>query len=46
VTKDITEPGTYCAMFPAESVGTWKRFVARLRRIEALQGRVKKLENK
>ncbi len=46
VTKDITEPGTYSAMFAAEPARVWTRFVARLRRVEALQKRVKKLENR
>jgi UDP-3-O-[3-hydroxymyristoyl] glucosamine N-acyltransferase len=43
-TKDITEPGTYVASFPAEPAKDWARKVGRFRRIEALQARVKKLE--
>ena len=42
--KDITEPGTYLASFPAEPAKDWAKKVARFRRIEALQARVKKLE--
>ncbi len=44
--KDITEPGTYLASFPAEPARDWARQVGRFRRIEALQARVKKLEGK
>ncbi len=44
--KDITEPGTYLASFPAEPARQWTKRVGRFRRIEALQKRVKKLEDK
>ena len=44
--KDITEPGTYLASFPAEPAREWTKRVGRFRRIEALQARVKKLEQK
>jgi len=43
-TKDISEPGTYLASFPAEPAKNWAKRVGRFRRIEALQARVKKLE--
>ena len=46
VTHDIKEPGAYSGMFPAEPARDWTKFVARLRRVDALQKRVKKLENK
>jgi UDP-3-O-[3-hydroxymyristoyl] glucosamine N-acyltransferase len=46
VTKDITEPGAYSGMFGAEPARTWARQVARVRRLESLQKRVKKLEGK
>jgi len=42
--KDITEPGTYLASFPAEPARDWAKKVGRFRRIEALQARVRKLE--
>ena len=42
--KDISEPGTYLASFPAEPARDWAKKVGRFRRIEALQARVKKLE--
>ena len=45
-TKDISEPGTYLASFPAEPARDWAKKVGRFRRIEALQARVKKLEQK
>jgi UDP-3-O-[3-hydroxymyristoyl] glucosamine N-acyltransferase len=46
ITHDIKEPGTYSGMFPAEPARDWTRFVARLRRVDALQRRVRKLEGK
>jgi len=45
-TKDISEPGTYLASFPAEPAKDWAKRVGRFRRIEALQKRVRKLEDK
>jgi len=45
-TKDITEPGLYSAMFPAEPAKEWARKVSRFRRIDSLVARVKKLEEK
>lgn len=46
VTKDITEPGPYSGMFSAEPAKLWAKTVARIRRLEALQKRVRKLENR
>ena len=45
-TKDITEPGTYLASFPAEPAKDWAKRVGRFRRLDALQKRVRKLEEK
>lgn len=45
-TKDITEPGAYASLFPAEPAKEWARKVGRFRRIDALTARVKKLEEK
>ena len=44
--KDITEPGLYSAMFPAEPAKEWAKKVARFRRIDSLVARVKKLEER
>lgn len=44
--KDVTEPGTYLASFPAEPVKDWMKQVGRFRRLAALQERVGKLEKK
>ncbi|MDX1499129.1 MAG: UDP-3-O-(3-hydroxymyristoyl)glucosamine N-acyltransferase [Woeseiaceae bacterium] len=44
VTKDITEPGVYASSFPAVPVREWNRTVARIRRLDALNDRVRKLE--
>ena len=43
-TKDVTEPGTYASSFPSEKAQDWNRKVARFRRLDALDRRVKKLE--
>ena len=44
ITKDITEPGVYASSWPAEPVRDWNRNVARVRRLDSLTDRVKKLE--
>jgi UDP-3-O-[3-hydroxymyristoyl] glucosamine N-acyltransferase len=44
ITKDIDKPGTYAGGFPAEESGTWKRLVARFRRLDVLDSRVRALE--
>jgi len=46
VSKDITEPGPYGAVFPAEPAKEWARKVARFRRIDSLIDRIKRLEKK
>lgn len=46
ITKDISEPGVYSGAFAAEKDKDWKRFVVRLRRLEALEKRLAKLEAK
>jgi UDP-3-O-[3-hydroxymyristoyl] glucosamine N-acyltransferase len=46
LSRDITEPGAYGASFPAEPARDWAKKVGRFRRLEALQARVKKLEQK
>lgn len=44
VSKDISEPGVYSGNFHAEKDRTWKRRVARFRRLDELHERVRKLE--
>ncbi len=44
VSKDVTEPGTYTASFPAQPARAWARQLARFRRLGALADRVTKLE--
>jgi UDP-3-O-[3-hydroxymyristoyl] glucosamine N-acyltransferase len=46
ISKSIKEPGVYASSFPAEKVRDWNRRVARIRRLDALTERVKKLENR
>ncbi len=44
LSKDVTEPGTYIASFPAEAARDWSRQLARFRRLAQLNDRVRKLE--
>ena len=44
LTKDIREAGTYLASFPGEPARDWARQLARFRRLEQLNQRVRKLE--
>lgn len=44
LTKDVTEPGTYGASFPAVPAKSWAKQLARFRRLVNLNERVKKLE--
>ena len=46
LSKDITEPGNYNGMFPAEPARDWAKKVARFRRIDSLIDRVRRLEEK
>jgi len=44
LSKDVTEPGTYAASFPAANARSWAKQLARFRRLGNLIERVKKLE--
>lgn len=44
VSKDISEPGVYSGNFHAEKDRSWKRRVARFRRLDVLHERVRELE--
>ena len=44
ISKDVTEPGTYAASFPADNARSWAKQLARFRRLGILIERVKKLE--
>ena len=44
LSKDVTEPGTYAASFPAANARSWAKQLARFRRLGKLIERVKKLE--
>lgn len=46
VTKSLTEPGTYSAMWAAEPHREWLKHAAQLRRMEELSNRVRELEKK
>lgn len=44
LSKDVTEPGTYVASFPAVAAKEWAKQLARFRRLSSLIDRVSKLE--
>jgi UDP-3-O-[3-hydroxymyristoyl] glucosamine N-acyltransferase len=44
VSHSITEPGVYSSGIPLEKATTWRRMVARFKRIDRLETRLKKLE--
>ncbi len=44
VTSSITEPGVYSSALKAERAGLWRRQVARLKQLEQLARRVRRLE--
>ena len=44
VTKSISEPGTYGSGLPAQPARDWRKLVARIRRLEALERRVQNTE--
>jgi UDP-3-O-[3-hydroxymyristoyl] glucosamine N-acyltransferase len=44
VTRSLAAPGMYSNVLPAEEAGSWRRIVGRLRRLDALNARVRLLE--
>ena len=46
VTKSISAPGTYSGAFAAEEAGSWKKRMARFKRLDRLAARVAAIENK
>jgi len=44
VSHSITEPGVYSSGIPLEKATVWRRMVARFKRLDRLEARVKKLE--
>jgi UDP-3-O-[3-hydroxymyristoyl] glucosamine N-acyltransferase len=44
VTRSLDKPGMYSSVFPVEEVRFWRRLVGRVRRLDLLADRVKKLE--
>jgi UDP-3-O-[3-hydroxymyristoyl] glucosamine N-acyltransferase len=45
VTRSIMVPGAYSSVLPVEEVRLWRRIVGRIKRLDVLAKRVKKLEN-
>jgi UDP-3-O-[3-hydroxymyristoyl] glucosamine N-acyltransferase len=46
VTRSITAPGFYSSVFPVEEVRTWRRLVARFKRLDTMAARLGALEGK
>ncbi|MDH4046724.1 MAG: UDP-3-O-(3-hydroxymyristoyl)glucosamine N-acyltransferase [Gammaproteobacteria bacterium] len=46
ITKDISKPGSYAGSFPAEESSTWKRRVARIRRLDSMAERLSAIEKR
>ena len=46
ITKDITEPGQYGSALPAEEMRQYRRTVARIRQLDKMAERLKKLEQR
>jgi UDP-3-O-[3-hydroxymyristoyl] glucosamine N-acyltransferase len=44
VSHSITEPGVYSSGIPLEKATVWRRMVARFKRLDRLEARIKKLE--
>ena len=45
VSHSISEPGVYSSGIPLEKANVWRRMVARFKRLDRLEARVKKLES-
>jgi UDP-3-O-[3-hydroxymyristoyl] glucosamine N-acyltransferase len=45
VTRSIAGPGMYSSVLPVEEVRLWRRIVGRIKRLDVLASRVKKLED-
>lgn len=46
VTKGTTEAGLYASGIPAQDAREWRKMVARVRQLEAMNNRIKELENR
>jgi UDP-3-O-[3-hydroxymyristoyl] glucosamine N-acyltransferase len=44
VTRSILQPGMYSSVLPVEEVKLWRRIVGRIKRLDVLAARVRKLE--
>jgi UDP-3-O-[3-hydroxymyristoyl] glucosamine N-acyltransferase len=44
VTRSIREPGTYASVIPLEPASTWRRMVARFKRLDSYVARIRALE--
>src|SRR5690606_11043483 len=44
VTRSLLQPGMYSNVLPAEEARQWRRIVGRVKRLDALNARVRKLE--
>lgn len=46
ITRSITKPGTYSSVLPAEEKGRWNKMLARLRRLDDMARRIRRLEER
>jgi UDP-3-O-[3-hydroxymyristoyl] glucosamine N-acyltransferase len=46
VTRSIAGPGMYSSVLPVEEVRLWRRIVARIKRLDVLAARIRKLETR
>ena len=46
VSRSVTEPGVYSSGIPLEKATLWRRMVARFKRLDRLEARIKTLEHK
>ncbi len=45
VTRSITTPGVYASVFGVEEAGKWRKIAARVKRLDAMAGRLRALED-
>ena len=44
ISHNITKPGMYSSALPSEEAGTWRRIVARIKRLDSMAKRLRAVE--
>jgi len=44
VSRSIEEPGMYASVFAVEEAGKWRKIAARVKRLDSMAARIRKLE--